>query len=81
MHADTIRTFPQRALHGRSVRRLVHSRGNPLHEEQLLIVRRLGESYALNTVIDEDRDLVYASFGETIASHLAAVRSRKIGRR
>jgi nickel-dependent lactate racemase len=25
-------------------------------------------------VIDEDRDLVFASFGETIASHLAAVR-------
>ena len=33
--------------------------GNPLHEEQLEIVRMLGEVYALNTVIDEDRDLVH----------------------
>ena len=33
----------------------------------------LGEVYALNTVIDEDRDLVHVNFGEVIASHLAAV--------
>ena len=47
--------------------------GNPLHEEQLEIVRMLGEVYAVNTVIDEDRDLVHVNFGEVIASHLAAV--------
>ncbi len=47
---------------------------NPLHEEQLAIVRMLGEVYALNTVIDEDRDLVHVDFGEVIASHLEAVR-------
>ena len=47
--------------------------GNPLHEEQLEIVRMLGEIYALNTVLDEDRDLVHVTFGEIIASHLAAV--------
>jgi lactate racemase len=47
--------------------------GNPLHEEQLEIVRKVGELYALNTVIDEDRDLVHVTFGEIIASHLAAV--------
>jgi nickel-dependent lactate racemase len=47
--------------------------GNPLHEEQLEIVRRLGEIHALNTVIDEDRHLVHVTFGEIIASHLAAV--------
>jgi nickel-dependent lactate racemase len=33
----------------------------------------LGEVHALNTVIDEDRDLVCVTFGEVIASHLAAV--------
>jgi nickel-dependent lactate racemase len=33
----------------------------------------LGDVYALNTVIDEDRDLVRVTFGEVIASHLAAV--------
>ena len=47
--------------------------GNPLHEEQLEIVRMVGDIYALNTVIDEERDLVYVTFGEIIASHLAAV--------
>ncbi len=47
--------------------------GNPLHEEQLEIVRMVGEIYALNVVIDEDRDLVCATFGEIIASHMAAV--------
>ena len=47
--------------------------GNPLHEEQLEIVRMLGEVYALNVVIDEERDLVHATFGEIIESHLAAV--------
>jgi nickel-dependent lactate racemase len=47
--------------------------GNPLHEEQLEIVRMIGEIYALNVVIDDDRDLVCATFGEIIASHLAAV--------
>lgn len=47
--------------------------GNPLHEEQLEIVRKLGSIYALNTVLDEDRDLVCVTFGEIIASHLAAV--------
>ncbi len=46
---------------------------NPLHEEQLEIVRMIGEIYALNTVLDENRRLVYATFGEVIASHLAAV--------
>ena len=47
--------------------------GNPLHEEQLEIVRTIGEVYALNTVLDEDRDLVHVTFGEIIESHLSAV--------
>jgi nickel-dependent lactate racemase len=47
--------------------------GNPLHEEQLQIVRRLGDVHALNTVIDEARALVFVSFGEIVESHLAAV--------
>jgi nickel-dependent lactate racemase len=33
----------------------------------------LGDVLALNTVIDEERKLVFASFGEVIASHMAAV--------
>jgi nickel-dependent lactate racemase len=73
-HADTIRTFHSaRFMEDPRAASCVLD-GNPLHEEQLEIVRLLGETYALNTVIDEERDLVFASFGETIASHLAAVR-------
>lgn len=74
MHADTIRTFHSARFMEDPLATSGVLDGNPLHEEQLLIVRRLGEHYALNTVIDEERDLVYAGFGETIASHLAAVR-------
>ena len=47
--------------------------GNPLHEEQLAIVDRVGELYAINTVIDEQRALAYVNFGEIRASHGAAV--------
>ena len=47
--------------------------GNPLHEEQLEIVRKVGEIYALNTVIDDQRDLSFVNFGPIIESHLQAV--------
>ena len=47
--------------------------GNPLHEEQLEIVRMLGGALALNTVIDAERRLCFVNFGEVIASHMAAV--------
>jgi lactate racemase len=33
----------------------------------------LGDVHAVNTVIDEDRDLVHVNFGEVIESHLVAV--------
>jgi nickel-dependent lactate racemase len=46
---------------------------NPLHEEQLEIVNKIGEIYAINTVLDEDRDMIFVNFGEVIASHLSAV--------
>ena len=61
--------------------------GNPLHEEQLEIVRRIGEIYAVNTVIDDERHLVMVNFGEVIASHRLAVEAAeamakvKVGRR
>ena len=37
--------------------------GNPLHEEQLEIVRMLGGALAINTVIDESRRLAFINFG------------------
>jgi nickel-dependent lactate racemase len=72
-HHETIRTFHSARFMGDPLAVQCNLIGNPLHEEQLEIVRRLGDCYALNTVIDEDRDLVHVTFGEIIASHMAAV--------
>jgi nickel-dependent lactate racemase len=72
-HADTIRTFHSARFMEDPAAIQCSLAGNPLHEEQLEIVRMLGDVYAVNTVIDEDRDLVHVNFGEVIASHLAAV--------
>jgi len=47
--------------------------GNPLHEEQLEIVRMIGGAFALNTVIDDERRLCFVNFGEIVESHVAAV--------
>jgi nickel-dependent lactate racemase len=70
---ETIRTFHSARFMEDPLAMQCNLVGNPLHEEQLQIVRKLGEVYALNTVIDEDRDLVDVTFGEIIQSHLAAV--------
>ena len=70
---ETIRTFHSARFMENPLAVQCNLVGNPLHEEQLEIVRKIGDIYALNTVIDEDRDLVYVSFGEIIASHQAAV--------
>ena len=51
--------------------------GNPLHEEQLRSCARPGSATPLNTIIDEDRDLVDVTFGEVIESHMAAVISSR----
>lgn len=72
-HQDTIR-----ALH--TTRILKHEKaancileGNPLHEEQLAAIHMIGKSYAVNTVIDEERNLSFANFGEIEESHAEAV--------
>ena len=72
-HHATIRTFHSARFMEDPLAVQCNLAGNPLHEEQLQIVRMIGEIYALNTVIDEDRDLACVTFGEIIASHLAAV--------
>lgn len=72
-HHETIRTFHSARFMEDPAAVQCNLLHNPLHEEQLEIVRLLGNVYAFNTVIDEDRNLVFASFGEVIASHLQAV--------
>ena len=66
-HQDTITTF-------HSARFMSHPNadncvleGNPLHEEQLEIVRMLGQVLAVNTVIDEHRRLSFVNYGEIVA--------------
>ena len=73
-HADTIRTFHSARFMEDPAAIQCNLDGNPLHDEQLAIVRMLGDVYAVNTVIDEHRDLVHVNFGGIVASHLAAVR-------
>ncbi len=47
--------------------------GNPLHNEQVEIVRAIGGVVALNVVIDEDRRIGFVNFGEVEKSHMEAV--------
>ncbi len=47
--------------------------GNPLHEEQLEIVKLIGGALAVNVVIDEFRRPCFLNFGDIIQSHEAAV--------
>ena len=73
-HHETIRTFHSARFMENPLATSCNLEGNPLHDTQLEIVRMLnGPVLALNTVLDEHRNLVYASFGEIIESHLAAV--------
>ncbi|MEM7426656.1 MAG: nickel-dependent lactate racemase [Pseudomonadota bacterium] len=72
-HHETIRTFHSARFMEHPAAKECNLEGNPLHEEQLEIVRKLGDIYALNTVIDDKRNLVFCSFGEVIESHIAAV--------
>jgi len=47
--------------------------GNPLHEEQLEIVKQIRGALAVNAVIDEFRQTCFLNFGDIIRSHLAAI--------
>ena len=72
-HSQTITTFhAARFMEHANAANCVLD-GNPLHEEQLEIVRMLGGALALNTVITEDRELCFVNFGEIVESHLLAV--------
>jgi nickel-dependent lactate racemase len=72
-HADTIRTFHSAAFMENPAAVSCNLAGNPLHEEQLEIVRMVGDIMALNAVINEQRELVFVSYGEIIESHKSAV--------
>jgi nickel-dependent lactate racemase len=71
--AETITTFHSARFMADPNASNCNFEGNPLHEEQLEIVRMLGDAFALNTVIDEERRPSFVNFGEIVVSHLAAV--------
>lgn len=78
-HADTIRTLHSARFIEDPLTRECNLEGNPLHDEQLEIVQMVrqrcgSEIYALNTVIDEARQLAFVNFGEIESSHNEAAR-------
>ena len=72
-HRDTITTFHSARFMSNPKADNCILEGNPLHEEQLEIVRMLGPVLAVNTVIDEHRRLSFVNYGEILESHLQAV--------
>lgn len=72
-HEDTIRTFHNHRFVDDKFAGPCNFINNPLHEEQLEIVAKIGEVYAFNTVLDEERNLSFVSFGHILDSHMAAV--------
>lgn len=72
-HSETITTFHNARFMADPGAVNCNLKGNPLHEEQMEIVEMLGGALALNTVIDEARQLSYVNFGEIVESHGQAV--------
>jgi nickel-dependent lactate racemase len=76
-HEETIRVLHStRMLENERVTNCLLE-GNPLHEELLQAVRMTGKTLAVNTVIDEERNLSLVNFGLIEESHSAAVRFAK----
>lgn len=72
-HQDTIRVLHSTRMLKQEGVENCRLEGNPLHEEQIAAVRRVGRSFAVNTVIDEDRRISFVNFGDIEKSHLSAV--------
>jgi len=72
-YQDTILNFHTAHIleHEKSANCIIE--GNPLHEEQIEIVRKIGGIVGLNVVIDENRNLGFVNFGGVEASHQEAV--------
>jgi nickel-dependent lactate racemase len=72
-HAETITTFHNARFMSDQQAENCVLEGNPLHREQLEIVRMLGRVLAVNVVIDEHRQTSFVNYGEVVESHLQAV--------
>jgi len=72
-HRETITTFHSHRFMADPLADNCVLDGNPLHEEQLEIVRMVGGATAVNTVIDDERRIAFVNYGEIVSSHLEAV--------
>ena len=70
---ETIRTFHNYRFMADPLACNGNLTNNPLHRGQLEILKMLGQSYAINTVIDEARDMSFVNFGDCEKSHLESV--------
>ncbi len=72
-HQDTILMFHTARIieHPNAANCVIES--NPLHNEQIEIVRKIGGIVAVNVVIDEQRCVGFVNFGDIEASHMKAV--------
>ena len=70
---ETIRTFHNHRFMADPLACNGNLTNNPLHRGQLEILKLLGKSYAINTVIDEARRMSFVNFGDCEGSHLASV--------
>jgi nickel-dependent lactate racemase len=75
---ETIRTFHSARFMESPFAASCNLEQNPLHETQLEIVELLqGPVLAVNTILDEHRNLVHVNFGEIRESHLNAVEAAR----
>tara|TARA_B100000686_G_scaffold322360_1_gene376026 strand:- start:2216 stop:3499 length:1284 start_codon:yes stop_codon:yes gene_type:complete len=72
-HVKTISTFHSAKYMENPFSKSCNLKNNPLHEDQIEIVKMLGKVYSINCVIDENRELSFINFGEIIKSHNEAV--------
>ena len=70
---DTIRTLHSSRYMENPFSRNCNLINNPVHEDQLEIIKMLGPVYSVNCIIDETRNLSFINFGDIIQSHDAAV--------
>ena len=74
-HHQTIRTFHSSRFMNDPNCSSCNLKSNPLHEEQVEIINMIkGQILAFNTVLDEHRNLIYASFGEILESHAEGIK-------
>jgi nickel-dependent lactate racemase len=70
---ETIRTFHNYQFMANPLACNGNLIDNPLHRGQLEILKLLGPTYAVNTIIDEQRQMSFVNFGQCVESHLQSV--------